>query len=85
VQRINLRAALPVILETHPHRQGEQVGEAFLERLVAGDLAADVADHAAEPNAQELERAAGPLELVRMRVAPDHDRGALGDAPVALP
>jgi len=33
VQRIDLGAALPVILETHPHRQGEQVGEAFLKRL----------------------------------------------------
>jgi hypothetical protein len=28
VQRIDLGAALPVILKTHPHRQGEQVGEA---------------------------------------------------------
>jgi hypothetical protein len=61
------------------------VGKAFLERLVAGDLASNVADHAAEPNAQKLERAPGPLELVRMRVAPDHDRGALGKASVALP
>jgi hypothetical protein len=45
----------------------------------------DVADHAAEPGAQELERAPGPLELMRVGVAPDHDRGAFGDAPVALP
>src|SRR5215472_7678209 len=56
-----------------------------LERLVARDLAPDVADHAAQPNAQKLERAPGPLELMGMRVAPDHDRGTLGDAPVALP
>src|SRR5262249_38069621 len=78
-------AALRVILQTHPHRQVEQVGKAFLEGFVARDLAPDVADHAAQPNAQELERAPGPLELVRMRIAPDHERGALGDAPVALP
>jgi hypothetical protein len=32
------------------HRQGEQVGETFLERLIAGDLAPDVADHAAQPS-----------------------------------
>jgi hypothetical protein len=38
-----------VILKTHPHRQGEQVGEAFLERLVVRDPASDIADHAAEP------------------------------------
>jgi hypothetical protein len=44
VQRIDLGAALPVILKTHLHRQREPVGEAFLERLVAGDLAPDVAD-----------------------------------------
>src|SRR5215470_18422537 len=30
VQRIDLMTALPVILETHPHRQREQAGEAFL-------------------------------------------------------
>src|SRR5262245_13641148 len=84
MQRIDLGAALSVVLETHPHRQGEQAGEAFRERLVAGDFAPNVADHAAQPNAQELERAPGPLELVRMGVAPDHDRGALGDAPVTL-
>jgi len=72
VQRIDLGATLPVILETHPHCQGEQVGEAFLESLVAGDLAAEVAGHAAKPNAQELEFAPRSLELVRMGVAPDH-------------
>ena len=85
MQRIDFGAALSVILEAHPDRQREQVSEVFLERRAAGDLVADVANHAAEPNAQELERAPGPLELVRMRVAPDHDRCALGDASVALP
>src|SRR5690349_11825739 len=63
VQRVDLGSALAVILKTHPHRQSEQVGEAFLESIIAGDLAADVADDAAEPNAQELEFAPGPLEL----------------------
>jgi len=36
VQRVDLAAAPPVILKTHPHRQRAQVGKAFLERLVAG-------------------------------------------------
>ena len=49
------------------------------------NLAPDVADHAAEPDAQELERAPGTFELVRMCVAPDHKGGAFGYAPVALP
>src|SRR5205823_9370138 len=30
VQRIDLGAALPVILEAYPHRQSEKVGEALL-------------------------------------------------------
>ena len=47
VQRIDLAAALPAILEPHRYRQGEQVGEGFLERLIVRDLAPDVADHAA--------------------------------------
>jgi hypothetical protein len=84
MQRINLRAALLVILKTHPHRQGEPVGKALPEHRITGDPAADVADHAAQPNAQKLELAVGPLELVRTRIAPDHERGAFGDAPVAL-
>src|SRR5215470_11359132 len=85
VQRIDLMTALPVILETYPCCQREQIGKALLERLLAGDLAPDVADHPAEPDAQELELPPRPLELVGMRVAPDHDRGALGEAPIALP
>src|SRR5215831_18232156 len=85
MQRIDFGTALPVILKAHPHRQGEQAGKAFPERLVARDLAPDIADHAAQPDAQELERAPSPLELVRMRVAPNHECGTLGDAPITLP
>jgi hypothetical protein len=51
-----------------------------MQRLIARNLAPDIADHAAEPNAQELERTPGSLELMLMRVAPDHDRGTVGDA-----
>jgi hypothetical protein len=50
VQRIDLVPALAVVLEAHPVRQGEEIGKALLESLVAGDLAADVADHPAEPD-----------------------------------
>jgi hypothetical protein len=85
VERIDLRAALPVILETHTHRQGEEDGEVLLKDITAGNPAADVADHTTKPNAQEFELAPGPPELVRMGVAPDHDRGAFGHPPVALP
>jgi hypothetical protein len=84
MQRINLGATLPVILETDSHRQGEQVGEAFPESVVTGDLATDVADDAAEPNARELEFAARSPELVGMGVAPNHNGRQLSHAPVAL-
>jgi hypothetical protein len=84
VQRIDLRAALAVILELHPHRQGEQIGEALLEFGVSLDLAADIADHPAEPRAQEFEFAPRPLELAGMGIPADHDRGTLGHLPIAL-
>ena len=79
VQRINLRAALTVILKPHSHRQREQVGKALGERRVASNLAANVTDRPAQSGAQEFEFAPRPLELVGVAVAPDHDRGALGD------
>ena len=66
-------------------RQSQEVGEALPQRRVAGDLAADIADHPTEPGAQELEFAPRPLELMGMSVAPDHDRRALGYPPIALP
>ena len=85
VQRIDLVAALAMVLKAYPVRQGKQVGEASRERRVAGDLAADVADHPAEPDAQELQLAAGPLELMGVAVARDHDRRALGHPAITLP
>src|SRR5690242_15772620 len=78
MQRIDLRPALALILEANPHRQGEEIGKARLQCLVAGDFAADVTDHPAEPDAQEFELAPCPLDLVGMAVPTDHDRRALG-------
>lgn len=85
MQRIDLGAALPVILEAYPHRQSEKVGEALLKPVAAGDLAANVADHPAQPDAQEFEFAPRPLELVGMGIAADHDRSAFGHPPITLP
>src|SRR5215468_4135468 len=85
VQRIDLRPALTMILKAYPHRQGEEVGKARLQCLVPGDLAANVADHPAQPGAQEPQFAPRPPELVRMAVPPDHDRGAFCDPAIALP
>src|SRR5437763_7599070 len=85
MQRINLGTALAVILKAHPHRQGEKMGKALPQRLVVADLAADIADHPTEPNAQELEFSPRSIELVAMGIAADHDRGALGHPTIALP
>jgi hypothetical protein len=59
MQRINLVAALAVVLRAHPMGQAKQGGEALLECLVAGDLAADAADHRAQPSAQKFELTPG--------------------------
>ena len=53
-----------MVLKTHSNGQSEQVGEALRKRIVPGDLAADIADHPAEPDTQEFELAPSALELV---------------------
>lgn len=85
MQGIDLVAALAVVLETHAMRHRERLGEALPQRLVAGDLAADVADHPAQSDAQEFELAPSALELVGVDIAPDHDCGPLGHPAIALP
>ena len=63
VQRVDLRPALALLLVADPQRQIEQRAKAILERGIALDLAADVANDAAESGAQEFEFAPGALEL----------------------
>jgi hypothetical protein len=47
-------------------------------------LAVNVTDDTTKPGAQQLEFPLGALELMRMRMAPDHDGSALGQAQIAL-
>ena len=84
VQRVDLGPALALLLKADPPGEIEQRAEAVLERGIALDLAADIADHAAEPGSKEFELAPGALELVGMRIAPHLDGGALGHAQIAL-
>src|SRR5262245_38323025 len=84
VQRIDLRPTLALFLIADAQREIEQRAKALFECWVARDLAADVADDAAKPCAQEFELPPGALELVCMDVAPHHDGGTLGHAPIAL-
>jgi hypothetical protein len=63
VERIDLAAALAVARQSWwrtLNGEIEEATEASLELGAALDLPVDVADDAAEPSAQELERAAGP-------------------------
>src|ERR1700676_4555728 len=84
VQRVDLGAALALLLMADPQRQIEQRAKAVLERGIALDLAADVANDAAKTGSQEFELSPGALELMRMGITPDHDGGALGQAQIAL-
>src|SRR6202040_2746365 len=84
VQRVDLGAALALLLMTDPQREIEQRAKAVFERGIALDLAADVANDAAKTGSQEFELSPGALELMRMGIAPDHDGGALGQAQIAL-
>lgn len=73
-----------MILLPHLAGESEQRCKAVFQHGVALDLAADVANDPPQPCAQEFELAAGALELMGMGIAPDHDRGALGEPQVAL-
>jgi hypothetical protein len=66
VQRIDLGAALVVILEADAEREIKQRAAVALQRGIAVDPAADVANDAAETGAQELELGFG---LVRPPLA----------------
>ena len=82
--RIDLGAALMLILGAHPLRQIKQRAEASFQRRIAINLAADVADDPPKPRPQELELAPGAFELVGVGIAADHDGGALRQAQIAL-
>jgi hypothetical protein len=75
VQRIDLDAASALILEA-----GGEI-EKMAEALLQTGMAIDTADVAAQAGAQEFELAPGALEPVR--VAANHDGGALGDTQIA--
>ena len=57
MQRIDLGAALMLILAAHPLRQIKQRAEVSFQRRIAINLAADVADDPAKSRPQELELA----------------------------
>ena len=84
VQRIDLASALMLALLAHPPRQRQFVGEEGLKRLLAPDLAADVADDSAEIGADRPERPVGALELLDVGVALVSDQRMLARRPSVL-
>jgi hypothetical protein len=61
--------ALLVVLQSDPAGPIEERGEVRCELRVAFDLAGDVANHATQAGAQELQRSPGALELMGVAVA----------------
>src|SRR5213079_1832040 len=59
--------------------------ECSLEPVVAWELAPNVANDPAEPDAQNPQLSMMAVELFCMRIAPCHHRGALGDAQIRMP
>ena len=84
MEGIDLGPALMPVLVTHLACQAEQGVKRASQCLVAIDLAADISDQPPQPRAQESEHAPGPLELVGMGIAPDHDGSPLADPQIAL-
>jgi hypothetical protein len=84
VQRVDLVPALTLVLQPDLDRQVEQRAEPGFQLGLAGDLAPDVTDNPAKPCAQEAQLPPHPFELMRVAVAPDHDRRTLGHAHIAL-
>jgi hypothetical protein len=85
MEGIQLPAALALLLGAHLEGARQREGKRRLDTLVAGDLAADVADQPAQPRAQDAQFPAMAVELFGVGVAPRHHRRALGDPQVGLP
>ena len=85
MEGIELPAALALLLRADLRGAAEGSANACLEGRLSCDLAADVADHPAQPAAQDAQLPLMPVELLGVGVAPRHHRRALGDADIGLP
>src|ERR1700675_1437594 len=85
MERIELPAALALLLRADLRGPAKREGERLFQCRLALDLAADVADDPAQSAAQDTQLALMPPELFGMGVAARHHRGGLGDARIGLP
>ena len=79
-----MRPALTLLLLAHPAGQQQRLGEAPLRARVAVDLAADVADDAAEIGPERAQRPVGALELLGVGIALVLDQRELADPRIGL-
>ena len=84
VQGIHLAAALAAVLRQHPLGEVKRPHKGFAQALLIGDLAADVADDAAEIGPELAQRLAGALELMGVGVALMLHQRELADPGVRL-
>src|SRR6266568_8738515 len=82
---IQLPATLALLLRADLIGPCERPLEPRRDVRLACDLAADVADDATKPAAQDAQLATVALELFGVGIAPRHHGGALGDAQIGLP
>jgi hypothetical protein len=85
MEGIELPAALALLLASDLAGARQRERKRRLDVLMAGDLAADVADQPAQTRAQDAQFSAVTVELLGMGIAPRHHRRAFGDADVGLP
>ena len=85
MEGIELPAALALLLRADLRGAAEWESKCLLERCLPFDLAADIADDAAEPALQDAQLPLMPLELLGMGIAARHHRGSLGDPQIGLP
>ena len=85
MEGIELPSALALLLRANLLGARERPFERGLQLGLVGDLAADVADEAAEPRAQQAQLPMVTLELLGMSIARSHHRRVLGDTQIRLP
>ena len=85
VEGIELPTALALPLRADLGGPRERALEGRLDRLVAGDLAPDIADQPAQASAQEAHFSMVAIELLGVGIASRHHRRPFGDAQIRLP
>ena len=85
MERIELPAALALLLRADLRGAAEWEGERLFQCWLALDFAADVADDPAEPALEDTQLPLMSLELLGMGIAARHHGRGLGHATIGLP